>query len=766
MATSAMPAVLGGRFEIEKELASGGMATVYLAHDRELNGPAAIKVLKGRLARDPELMERFRAEAESIHELHHPNIIEVYACTEERGTAYIAMRFVPGGTLKDLLNALGSPMDLHTAARLTAQVASALQHAHDHGMVHLDVKPANVLLGTADWPLLSDFGIIRIAGDVRDEGQRVAGTPAYMSPEQWEGGAIDGRSDEYSLGLMFYEMVTGQRPFNGETSAQLRAQHMSEMPPRPRQINPGIPGPVEEVILRALEKNPDERYPRIDDFGAALLEAVDRSRGMQLETKQMIVGAVPNVVALLVLSTVAPLLEALPNKSLPLFRELTLDWPIALLIAIMQISLLLGIRWQLVGLATRLFGAVIDSIDRFTRMTVRLGSDTQGPLHVERWRNSAVSAAEGLVNVAYLFLIYQLVALPVINTVALSIDRGLEDLIATGITALVLLIVAVIVLRMLHDTGPIMAVCALAICWALVSALPVIDREIYGGVSLQWVAKLAIGLAVLGAFLAIRGRVQRLVGDLTLPIIVGQIRALRRGTTEEDAEARRQVEATENGLVNAFYLVVGYAIIAVPLDHVLTGLLQDTLGGLILTIGVILVVAALINAVRASGGVVTAILALVICTPTLFALPMFGDGFGGGNYGWLARLILGVAILALFISVRWRVQKAVQPIVVPFLGQQVGALRPARSETEQAQRRKVLESSSNAIVDIFYLIVGYFAVVAPVAAAVRNNYEFANIGSALYVLFVLAVVFVIWRFIRDLLPRRSAPPVVVAASTN
>ncbi|HEX5414354.1 MAG TPA: serine/threonine-protein kinase [Chloroflexota bacterium] len=766
MATAAIPAVLGRRFEVEKELAKGGMATVYLAHDRELNGPAAIKVLAPRLAHDPELMERFRAEAVSIHELHHPNIIEVYACTEEQSTAYIAMRFVPGGTLKDLLNALGGPMDLHTAARVTAQVASALQHAHDHGMVHLDVKPGNVLLGNADWPLLSDFGIIRIAGDKREEGQRVAGTPAYMSPEQWEGGDVDGRSDEYSLGLMFYEMVTGRRPFTGETSAQLRAQHVSEPPPRPRQINPGIPGPVEEVILRALEKRPEDRYPRIEDFGAALLESVDRSRGMQLETKQMIVGAVPNVLALLVLSTVAPLLEALPNKSLPVFRQLTLDWPIALVIAIMQIALLLGIRWHLVGLATRLFGAVVDSIDRFTRMTVRLGSDTQGPLHVERWRNRAVSAAEGLVNVAYLFLIYQLAALPVINTVSLAVDPSLEDLIATAVTALVLLVVAVIVLRMLHDTGPIMAVCALAICWALVSALPVIDRQVFGGVSLQWVVKLAIGLAVLAAFVGIRGRVQLLVRDLTLPIIVGQIRALRRGTVEEEAQARRQVEATENGLINAIYLVVGYAIIAVPLNRVLTGLLQDTVGGLILTIAVILAVAALINTVRASGGVVTAVLGLVICTPTLFGLPLFGDGFGGGSYGWLARLILGIAILGLFISVRRRVQHAVQPIVVPFLGQQVGAIRPAKTEGEQAQRRKLIESASNALVDVLYLIVGYFAVVAPVAAAVRDNSQFANIGSALYVLFVLAVVFVLWRFIRDLLPRRSAPSAAVAVSAS
>jgi len=766
MTTTAIPPLLGGRFEIKQALAQGGMATVYLAHDRELDGPAAIKVLSPRLAQDPELMGRFRAEAVSIHELHHPNIIEVYACTEEQGTAYIAMRYVPGGTLKDLLNALGSAMDLRAAARLTAQVASALQHSHDHGMVHLDVKPANVLLGSADWPLLSDFGIIRIAGETRDEGRRVAGTPAYMSPEQWEGGEVDGRSDEYSLGLMFYELVTGRRPFTGETSAELRAQHVSATPPRPRQINPGIPGPVEDVILRALEKRPEDRYPKISDFGEALVEAVELSRGMQLETKEMIVGAIPNVLAIIVLATVAPLLESLPNPDLPVFGQLTLNWPIALVIALMQIALLLGIRWQLSGIATKLFGAAIDSLDRFTRTTVRLSSDAQGALQVSRWRNSAVSAAEGLVNVAYLFLIYQLIALPVINTIALALDPGLQDLIATAITALVLLVAAVIVLKILHDTGPIMAVCALAICWALVSALPVVDRQIFGAVSLQWVVKLAVGLAVLAAFLAVRSRVQRLVQDLTVPIIMGQVRSLRRVSAEADAKTREQIEATENGLINALYFVVGYAIIAVPVDRVLVGLLQATTGGIVLTVAALVVVAALINSVRASGGVVTAILGLVVCTPTLFALPVFGSDFGGGSFQWLARLILGVAILILFVSVRRPVQEAVQPLVVPFLAHQVGALRPAKTEAEQAQRQKVLQSSSNTLVDLVYLVVGYFALVAPVAAALRNNDQFGNLSAVLYVAFVLAAIYVLWRFVRDLMPRRAVQPPVAAASTN
>src|SRR5579883_1021863 len=389
--TPPLPVLRDGEYEIQDILAKGGMATVYKAHSRSLNGPVAIKVLEPRLASDRDLMVRFRGEAENIHNLHHPNILEVYYFAEENGIAYIAMRYVPGGTLKDLLEALGGPMDLRTAARVTAQVAAALQHAHDHGMIHLDVKPGNVLLGDADWPLLADFGIIRIAGDTRLDGQRIAGTPAYMSPEQWKGGPIDGRSDQYSLGLMFYELVTGRRPFTGETSAELKEQHLSAEPARPRQINPGIPGPVEEVMLRAIAKEPKDRFPKIAEFGAALVEAVERSRGMQLETKQAIVSVVPNLLALVVLALVAPLLESLPNPELPVFRQLTLNWPIALVVAMLEVALLLSIRWPIIGLATRLMGTAIDALDWLTRVYVRIGTDAAGPLHVSKWRNAALS---------------------------------------------------------------------------------------------------------------------------------------------------------------------------------------------------------------------------------------------------------------------------------------------------------------------------------------------------------------------------------------
>lgn len=763
MATIAgLPAVLGGRFEIQEALAQGGMATVYRARDRHVEGTAAVKVLAPRLARDPELMERFRGEAQSIRELHHPNIIEVYDCAVDQGIAYIAMRYVPGGTLKDLIQALGGPMDLQTAARIISQVAGALQHAHDHGMIHLDVKPGNVLLGTADWPLLSDFGIIRIAGGKREDGQRVAGTPAYMSPEQWRGGAIDGRSDEYSLGLTFYEIVTGQRPFSGETSAELKAKHESAAPPLPRQLNPGIPGPVEEVMLRAIEKNPEDRFPTIAEFGTALMESVERSRGMQLETKQQIVGAAPNLIALVVLSMVAPLLSGLPSPSLPVFRELTLNWPIALLVALLQVSLLLGVRWPIVGLATRLIGAIIDSLDHFTRVYVRLGTDAQGPLHVARWRNAAVSTAEGLVNVAYLFLIYQLAALPLINTIALAVDSGLFDITATAITGLVLLVAAGIILRIQHDTGPIIAVCVMAICWAFISAMPLMDREIFGGISLQWLIKLVVGLGVLAAFLGVRRRVQRLLRDLLVPVITSQLRTINRGQSPETSAAQRtQIEGLTNGVVNVLYIGISYAIIARPLEQVLSGVIPPVATALLITAGVVAIVVLVINAIRSTSGVVTATVGLVLCTPTLFGLPLFTESIAGvSSFQWLARLILGLGVLILFLGVRGRIQAAVRPVIVPFLARQIGSIRPLSSEQEEEHRLRLLRNSSDAVVDLLYLVAGYFGVVVPVTSALSGIEDLQTITALVYVAFVLAVIYVIYRFVRDLVapqPRSAIP---------
>lgn len=743
-----------GEYEILEPLAQGGMATVYIAHARSLDTNVAVKVLSPRLARDPAFLERFHAEATNIARIHHPNIIEVYKFGVEDGIAYIAMRLVPGGTLKDRLQMIGGQMSLSAAARLTAQVASALQYAHENGLIHLDVKPANILLGSADWPLLSDFGIIRIAGEAREDGHRVAGTPAYMSPEQWQGGELDGRSDEYSLGIMFYELVTGRRPFSGETSVELKAQHMDATPPRPREINPGIPGPVEEVMLRALEKRPEDRFPTIGEFGAALVEAVERSRGMQLETKQAIIKSTPNLVALIGLSVVAPLLSSLPNPDLPVFRFLTLNWPVSLVTALLQIVLLLGIRWHLIGIVTRFLGTIVDALGQFTRVYVRLGTDAEGVLRIKAWRNAVVGSGEGIVNIAYLYIIYQIVAVPLSKTTALAIDPGLEQLIATGIVGLVVLVAAAIVVKLFRTAGPVIALWALTVCWAFISAMPLVDEQLWGGVSLQWLIKLGIGLAVLATCLAVRKRVQAVAREYVSTLVDQPARGLQGKLTPEQLTRQREgiAEATD-GIVNVVYLIVGYPIIALPLRNVLISFVSETVAAILITLGVIAVAAFLVNQLRIASGVVPATLGLLICAPMLLGLPLFQEGLlGGPSLQWAGRFLIGLGVLALFLSIRGRVQAVGRALIVPVIDHQLSSLRPSRSEAEEAARIKVLEGSANALVNVLYLIVAYFVIVGPVAGDVAGALQLSWVSAIIYALFVLLVVYVLYRFVRGILP--------------
>ncbi len=345
----------GGDYEIRDVLGRGGMATVYRAFSSPLNGDVAVKVLSPRLAHDPSFRERFHDEARSLYQLFHPNLVEVHTYGEEGDLVYIAMRLVPGGTLKDRLTILGTPLDLTTTARLIGQVSEALQHAHDQKLVHLDIKPANILLGRADWPLLADFGITHaIQHQETGHGrERLAGTPAYMSPEQCQGGPIDGRSDQYSLAITAYELLTGRRPFEAETTEDLMERQVNAVPPRPRELQPGIPGPVEDVLLRGLSKDPDDRYPSVRAFGRALTEAVELTHGVSLEAKKAIAAVAPNLVAVLALILLAPfLLGSLPNARL-FGSPIPLIWPFQFLLAFLVVVLLLSVRWHLIGLLAR-----------------------------------------------------------------------------------------------------------------------------------------------------------------------------------------------------------------------------------------------------------------------------------------------------------------------------------------------------------------------------------------------------------------------------
>jgi ATP/maltotriose-dependent transcriptional regulator MalT len=237
----------------------------------------AIKVLPAQHALTPGFAERFVREARAVAQLNHPNILPVIDFGQDGDITYIVMKLVSGGTLKDRL---GQPMDPIETARFVEQIAAALDHAHGRGILHRDVKPSNVLIDEGDWVQLADFGLAKMmAGDGTLTGSgAVLGTPSYMAPEQGMGTTVDHRADVYSLGVILYEMVTGQLPFYGDHSMVIIVKHINEPVPPPCSVNPSVPQVVEGIILKALSKAPDERYGSASELARALKQVVESDR--------------------------------------------------------------------------------------------------------------------------------------------------------------------------------------------------------------------------------------------------------------------------------------------------------------------------------------------------------------------------------------------------------------------------------------------------------------------------------------------------------
>lgn len=255
-----------GQYQITERLGRGGMASVYRAVQPSLNRNVAIKVLPPNLAMDPTFLERFRREATSVATLQHPNILPVYDFGQDQDLSYIVMMLVGGGTLRDRIGRI----PLTTSVRIASQIADALDHAHSQGIVHRDVKPTNVLMPRDDWALLADFGIARLteAAGLTSAGTGI-GTPEYMSPEQAMGKTADGRADVYSLGILLFEMVTGQLPFSGEPFSIMR-QQVQDPVPRASSVNPSVPPALDRIIELATQKDPAQRYGRASQMKEAL----------------------------------------------------------------------------------------------------------------------------------------------------------------------------------------------------------------------------------------------------------------------------------------------------------------------------------------------------------------------------------------------------------------------------------------------------------------------------------------------------------------
>jgi serine/threonine protein kinase len=286
-----MPEWIGrtlGKVQVELLLARGGMAEVYLGRHTSLQRAVAVKVLNNQYADDPELLERFQREARAVAMLRHPNIVQVYDFDAIEGHPYIIMEYVPGLSLSTYMRTLhgnGQRMDLHLISRLLTALASALQYAHERGVIHRDIKPGNILLTSPSGPVeankplpadidpvLTDFGLVRFLHSSRQTATgQIAGTPAYMSPEQARGETVDGRTDIYSLGIVLYELLAGHIPFEADTTMGILLKHINEPPPP----IPGLPPALQHVIDRVLAMQPSERYQTPNELAAAVQAVVE-----------------------------------------------------------------------------------------------------------------------------------------------------------------------------------------------------------------------------------------------------------------------------------------------------------------------------------------------------------------------------------------------------------------------------------------------------------------------------------------------------------
>ena len=266
--------VFDGRYRIIRKLGAGGMADVYLAEDQELGRRVAIKILNDRHAADDSFIERFRREAKNAAGLSHPNIVSIYDRGEAEGTYYIAMEFLDGRSLKELIVGRG-PAPIKTAIDYARQILAAVGFAHRHGIVHRDIKPHNVLVGSEGRLKVTDFGIARSGASQMTEVGSIIGTAQYLSPEQARGAPVDQTSDLYSVGVVLFEMLTGQVPFTGDTPLEIAMKHLSEVPKPPSELRPEVPHDLDSVVLRALAKDPSERYQGADEMDADLARVLE-----------------------------------------------------------------------------------------------------------------------------------------------------------------------------------------------------------------------------------------------------------------------------------------------------------------------------------------------------------------------------------------------------------------------------------------------------------------------------------------------------------
>ena len=285
-----------GRYEVLSELGRGGMATVYKAHDPSVDREVAVKVLPHEFLHDPQFRGRFEREIKTVAQLEHPAIVPVYDVGEEDGQPFFVMRNMTGGSLSDMLKQ--GAFSLEDTARIVERLCKGLAYAHKKGVVHRDLKPGNVLFDSNGEAFISDFGVAKLADAAQNmTGSGIVGTPAYMSPEQAQSGKVDARADIYAMGVIIYEMLTGQQPYKADTPMGVVVKHITDPVPEILHDNPDLPPEVDAIIKKCMDKNPDHRYATLTELAMELNKVAFGDAGAtRLNDSQLTRPLAPGVV--------------------------------------------------------------------------------------------------------------------------------------------------------------------------------------------------------------------------------------------------------------------------------------------------------------------------------------------------------------------------------------------------------------------------------------------------------------------------------------